>query len=83
MDGGKHTTQSCRNLIEKNRSIERVIYLQIGTVVNEDWDNMQEIRQNLEQVREAFQNMWNFFTHKDINIAIRLKLLKCTVSPRY
>lgn len=52
------------NLIVKTERIKRVsTYKYLGTVVNEDWDNMEEIR--------AFQNIQNFLTHKDVNIALR------------
>ncbi|XP_060520407.1 uncharacterized protein LOC132698368 [Cylas formicarius] len=62
------------------KPIERVQhYKYLGCILNAEWDNTQEIRSRIEQARGAFVKMKAVLCSRDIDLALRIRILKCYV----
>lgn len=48
-------------------------------MINENWDNSQEIRCRIEKARAAFIKMNTLFKSHNLNMEIKLRLLRCYV----
>uniref|UniRef100_A0A8D8S265 Reverse transcriptase domain-containing protein n=1 Tax=Cacopsylla melanoneura TaxID=428564 RepID=A0A8D8S265_9HEMI len=60
--------------------IERVSqYIYLGTIINEDWDNSQEIKSRIGKARSTFNQMSAVFKSHDLTIETKIRLLKCYV----
>lgn len=61
-------------------SIEQVAnFRYLGTVLNETCDGRREIRARIEQARNTFLNMKNLFRRSELNLGLRLRMLRCYV----
>lgn len=73
-------TLPARRLIVKNEEIKRVgQYIYLGTVINDQWDNSQEIKCRIEKARSAFVRMKTLFTSRDLTLDTKVRLLRCYV----
>lgn len=71
-------------LIVNNDTIERVNkYKYLGTWVNNNNDVTDEIRCRIETARSAFVKMKSFFCNKDLNLQLRIRLMRCYVFSIY
>lgn len=76
---------SKRNITEDNlyinqNRIQRVKqYTYLGTIINENWDNSQEIRCRIETARSVFIKMSSLFKSHNLNLNMKLRLLRCYV----
>jgi hypothetical protein len=60
--------------------VERVgKYTYLGTIVNEQWDHSQEIKSRIEKARGAFNNMSRLFKSHNLDLNIKVRLLRCYV----
>lgn len=63
-----------------DRPVERVpTYLYLGSMLNEQWDNSQEIKIRIEKARAAFIQMSKLFKSHNLTLEIKLRLLRCYV----
>lgn len=64
----------------EGKPIERVqFHKYLGCLLNADWDATQEIRSRIEQARSAFIKMRTVLCSRDIDLALRIRVLKCYV----
>lgn len=76
---------SKRNITEDNlyinqSRIQRVKqYTYLGTTINENWDNSQEIRCRIEKARSVFIKMSPLFKSHNLSLHMKLRLLRCYV----
>lgn len=74
------TTQDNRKIYVKNQPIERVRqYKYLGTIINENNDSSQEIRVRIEQARSTFTRMKRLFCCRDLNLDLKIRLMRCYV----
>ncbi|KAL1458712.1 hypothetical protein WDU94_008838 [Cyamophila willieti] len=60
--------------------IERVSqYTYLGTIINENWDNSQEIKCRIEKARAVFNRMRSAFTNHHLTLHTKVRLLRCYV----
>lgn len=65
-----------------NQIIEQVQkYNYLGTAVNANWDPSVEIRYRIEKARSIFNKMKTFFVCKDINLQLKIRMIKCYIFP--
>ena len=75
----KNRIPTC-HLIINNKRIEQVSkYSYLGTIVNEQWEQSQEIKSRTERARAVFNKMKNIFTSHDLTMTIKMKLIRCYV----
>ncbi|CAG9834953.1 unnamed protein product [Diabrotica balteata] len=68
------------NLYVNQMRIERVLqYNYLGTIINEFWDNTQEIKCRIGKTKSAFLTMSSMFKSNDLTLEIKIRLLKCYV----
>ena len=62
-------------------AVEQVSTFQyLGTIVTSgNYDIKREIRSRIEKARQAFWNMKNFFTGSELNIDLRMRMIRCYV----
>jgi len=53
----------------------------LGCVVNERWDMTQEIGSRIEQARTVFVKMQRTLTSRNINVDLRLRMVRCYIFP--
>ena len=64
----------------QNQQIERVqSYKYLGCQVNENWDNMQEVRARIEQARASFVRMKSVLCCRSLSLSVRIRVLRCYV----
>ncbi|KAI5754908.1 hypothetical protein M8J77_012531 [Diaphorina citri] len=56
---------------------ESIIYL--GSNINDDWDPSKEIRIRIEKARSSFIKLKKFFCGQDINMELKIRMLRCYV----
>jgi hypothetical protein len=67
-------------LLINNTPVDRVKqYNYLGTTVNEQWDHSQEIKCRIEKARSAFNNMAKLFKSHNLNLEIKVRLLRCYI----
>lgn len=60
--------------------IERVHkYKYLGTIINDQWDHSQKIKCRIEKSRAVFNGMANVLKSHNLNMDIKLRLLRCYV----
>ncbi|CAI6350836.1 unnamed protein product [Macrosiphum euphorbiae] len=60
--------------------IERVHkYQYLGTVINEQWDNAEEIKCRIGKARDVFNSMSASFKSHDLSLHLKIRLLRCYV----
>lgn len=63
------------NIYHNGSPIERVTqYTYLGTMINENWNNSQEIRCRIEKARAAFIKMNTLFKSHNLSMDIKLRL---------
>lgn len=63
-----------------NVRIERVKqYTYLGTIINENWDNTQEIKCRIEKARAIFNKMSALFKNHNLTLATKIRFLRCYV----
>uniref|UniRef100_A0A8D9EV91 Craniofacial development protein 2 n=1 Tax=Cacopsylla melanoneura TaxID=428564 RepID=A0A8D9EV91_9HEMI len=68
------------NLYINQNRIERVSkYTYLGTIVNESWDNSQEIKCRIGRARIFFNSMHAAFKSHDLTLETKMRLLRCYV----
>ena len=68
------------NLFINGASIERVSqYPYLGTIINEAWDNSQEIKCRIGKARSVFNSMGSIFKNHDLTMDTKMRLLRCYV----
>ncbi|KAL1447016.1 hypothetical protein WDU94_015647 [Cyamophila willieti] len=68
------------NLYINQTRIERVSqYTYLGTIINESWDNSQEIRCRIGKAKTAFLTMAKVFKSHNLTLETKIRLLKCYV----
>lgn len=74
------TTQDNRRIYVKNQPIERVKeYKYLGTTINENNSTSEEIRIRVEQARNTFIKMKRIFNCRDLNLEVKIRLVRCYV----
>ncbi|CAG9838932.1 unnamed protein product [Diabrotica balteata] len=59
---------------------ERVThYNYLGTIINEEWTNNQEIRASIEKARSTFNRMGAFFRSHNLSLDTKVRMLRCYV----
>ncbi|KAI5707563.1 hypothetical protein M8J77_011831 [Diaphorina citri] len=68
------------NITINNQPIERVTQSSyLGTIINENWDNSQEVRSRIAKATAAFNKMSKIFKSHDLTISTKVRLLKCYI----
>uniref|UniRef100_A0A8D9EVT2 Reverse transcriptase domain-containing protein n=1 Tax=Cacopsylla melanoneura TaxID=428564 RepID=A0A8D9EVT2_9HEMI len=68
------------NLYINQTIIERVSqYTYLGTMINEAWDNSQEIRCRIGKAKSTFLTMGSVFRSHNLTLETKIRLLKCYV----
>ena len=68
------------NLVINQRTIERVKqYPYLGTIINENWDNSQEVKFRIGKARSFFQKMSAVFKSHNLTLGTKIRLLHCYV----
>ncbi|CAG9837704.1 unnamed protein product, partial [Diabrotica balteata] len=68
------------NLYVNQMRIERVSqYNYLGTIINESWDNTQEIKCRIGKAKSAFFTMSSVFKSHNLTLKTKIRLLKCYV----
>ena len=68
------------NLTVANTTIENVsAYKYLGTWIEQSGDQTREIKTRIEIARSTFVKMKKLFTSRDINIGLRMRMLRCYV----
>uniref|UniRef100_A0A8D9EQ38 Craniofacial development protein 2 n=1 Tax=Cacopsylla melanoneura TaxID=428564 RepID=A0A8D9EQ38_9HEMI len=68
------------NLYINNARIERVSkYTYLGTIINEAWDNSQEIKSRIGKARSIFNSMSAAFKSHNLTLDTKVRLLRCYV----
>uniref|UniRef100_A0A8D8SH15 Craniofacial development protein 2 n=1 Tax=Cacopsylla melanoneura TaxID=428564 RepID=A0A8D8SH15_9HEMI len=61
-------------------AIERVKqYTYLGTIINEDWQNSQEIKSRIGKAKSTFNRMSTFFKTHNLSLDIKVRLLRCYI----
>jgi hypothetical protein len=65
-----------------NVIIEQVSSLKyLGTILKENYDYKHEIRCRIEQARHAFLNMKNLLAGQQLNLELRMRIVRCYIFP--
>lgn len=81
----KHMVINKTNIIDVHLTInqtriERVSqYTYLGTIINENWDNTQEIKSRIGKARSTFNQMSAVFKSHDLTLETKIRLLRCYV----
>jgi len=63
-----------------DENIEQVSSIKyLGTILNDNGNINQEIRSKIEQARRSFLDMKNVFTRKELNLDLRVRMLRCYI----
>uniref|UniRef100_A0A8D8VL77 Craniofacial development protein 2 n=2 Tax=Cacopsylla melanoneura TaxID=428564 RepID=A0A8D8VL77_9HEMI len=63
-----------------DQHVERVpAYTYLGTMLNEQWDQSQEIKIRIVKARAAFNQMSKLFKTHNLNIDFKIRLLRCYI----
>ncbi|CAG9830038.1 unnamed protein product [Diabrotica balteata] len=67
-------------LYVKKSPVERVMhYNYLGTIINEEWTNNQEIRASIAKARSTFNRMGAFFKSHNLSLDTKVRMLGCYV----
>uniref|UniRef100_A0A8D8YBA7 Craniofacial development protein 2 n=3 Tax=Cacopsylla melanoneura TaxID=428564 RepID=A0A8D8YBA7_9HEMI len=68
------------NLYVEGKRIERVSqYTYLGTIINEQWDNSQEIRCRIGKAKSTFNEMSAVFKSHNLTLETKIRLIRCYV----
>lgn len=70
------------NIMIEGKRLEQVEkYKYLGCIINEKWDHSTEIKSRIEQARAAFLKMRKLICCPDLNLQLRMRIVRCYVLP--
>lgn len=61
-------------------TVEQVPYIKyLGTIMSGQHDTKKKIKSRIEQARKTFVSMRKFFTRSDLNLELRVRMIRCYI----